>query len=218
MNPWPSRPLPSSTRARCARISRSSSRRSTASRSPSSTRRRARRSRARCSTAMTTFYETSYANVHRGVYVLAERATEGLEHARETDARLPQRADAREMIFVRNATEAINLVAYAWGLWNLGPGDLVVVTELEHHSNFVPWQYIARQDGRRVPDAAARRARRARPLRPRRDRARRQRQGRRDEPRLELARDDQRRRAARRRGRTSRARSSSATRRRPRRT
>ena len=57
----------------------------------------------------------------------------------------------REIIFVRNATEALNLVAYSWGGNNLGPGDAVVVTELEHHSNFVPWQYIAKRDGRRVP-------------------------------------------------------------------
>ncbi len=97
--------------------------------------------------AMTTFYETSYANVHRGVYVLAERATEGLEHARERVRTFLNAPDAREVIFVRNATEGINLVAYAWGLSNLGPGDLVVVTELEHHSNFVPWQFIAGKTG-----------------------------------------------------------------------
>jgi len=97
--------------------------------------------------AMTTFYETSYANVHRGVYVLAERATEALEHARERVRGFLNAPDAREVIFVRNATEGINLVAYAWGLSNLGPGDLVVVTELEHHSNFVPWQFIAGKTG-----------------------------------------------------------------------
>jgi cysteine desulfurase/selenocysteine lyase len=97
--------------------------------------------------AMNHFYETSYANVHRGVYQLAERATEGLEHARERTRAFLNAPDVREIIFVRNATEAINLVAYAWGLWNLQPGDLVVVTELEHHSNFVPWQYIAGKTG-----------------------------------------------------------------------
>jgi cysteine desulfurase / selenocysteine lyase len=97
--------------------------------------------------AMTEFYETSYANVHRGVYVLAERATEGLELAREKIRVLLNAPAAREVIFVRNATEAINLVAYAWGLNRLGPGDLVVVSELEHHSNFVPWQYIANRTG-----------------------------------------------------------------------
>src|SRR3990172_7207828 len=97
--------------------------------------------------AMRTFYETSDANVHRGVYELAERATEGLETAREEGGALLNGPAAGEVIFVRNATEALNLVAYAWGLATLGPGDLVVVTELEHHSNFVPWQYIARRTG-----------------------------------------------------------------------
>ncbi len=97
--------------------------------------------------AMNRFYETSYANVHRGVYVLAERATEGLELAREKVRALLNAPEAREIIFVRNATEGINLVAYAWGLANLGPGDLVVVSELEHHSNFVPWQYISKRTG-----------------------------------------------------------------------
>jgi cysteine desulfurase / selenocysteine lyase len=97
--------------------------------------------------AMTTFYETSYANVHRGVYVLAERATAALEGAREKVRALINAPDAREIIFVRNATEAINLVAYAWGMTNLGPGDIVIVSELEHHSNFVPWQYVAGRTG-----------------------------------------------------------------------
>src|SRR5438270_6577256 len=97
--------------------------------------------------AMREFYETSYANVHRGVYELAERATAGLEDAREKVRALLNAPSAREVIFVRNATEGINLVAYAWGLSNLGPGDLVLVSELEHHSNFVPWQYIAGRTG-----------------------------------------------------------------------
>jgi cysteine desulfurase / selenocysteine lyase len=93
------------------------------------------------------FYETSYANVHRGVYYLAEKATAGYEGARETVARFVNAPSPREVVFTRNATEGINLVAYAWGLTNLGPGDLVLVTELEHHSNFVPWQYIAKRTG-----------------------------------------------------------------------
>jgi cysteine desulfurase / selenocysteine lyase len=97
--------------------------------------------------AMTSFYETSYANVHRGVYALAERATEGFEGAREKVARFVNAPSSRELIFTRNATEGLNLVAYAWGFTNLGPGDLVVVSELEHHSNFVPWQYIAKRTG-----------------------------------------------------------------------
>jgi cysteine desulfurase/selenocysteine lyase len=96
---------------------------------------------------MTTFYETSYANVHRAVHVLGERATAGLEGAREKVRALLNAPDLREVIFVRNATEALNLVAYSWGGNNLGPGDAVVVTQLEHHSNFVPWQYIAKRNG-----------------------------------------------------------------------
>ncbi len=97
--------------------------------------------------AMTAFYETSYANVHRGVYELAERATEALELAREKARAFVNAPAAREIVFLRNATEAINLVAYAWGLGNLGPGDVVLVTELEHHSNYVPWQFIAGKTG-----------------------------------------------------------------------
>lgn len=96
---------------------------------------------------MTTFYETSYANVHRAVHVLGERATAGLEGAREKVRAFLNAPDVREVIFVRNATEALNLVAYSWGGNNLGPGDAVVVTQLEHHSNFVPWQYIAKRNG-----------------------------------------------------------------------
>jgi cysteine desulfurase/selenocysteine lyase len=93
------------------------------------------------------FYETSYANVHRGVYLLSERATEAYEGAREIARAFVNAPSARELIFTRSATESINLVAYAWGLDNLGPGDAVLVTELEHHSNFVPWQYIAKRTG-----------------------------------------------------------------------
>jgi cysteine desulfurase / selenocysteine lyase len=97
--------------------------------------------------AMTRFYETAYANVHRGVYTLAERSTEAFEGARDKVARFVNAPSTREVIFTRNATEGLNLVAYAWGLTNLGPGDVVVVTELEHHSNFVPWQYVSRRTG-----------------------------------------------------------------------
>jgi cysteine desulfurase / selenocysteine lyase len=97
--------------------------------------------------SMTHFYETSYGNVHRGVYALAERSTEAFEGARERIARFVNAPSSRELIFTRNATEALNLVAYAYGLARLGPGDVVVVTELEHHSNFVPWQYVAKRTG-----------------------------------------------------------------------
>ena len=93
------------------------------------------------------FYEHSYANVHRGVYRLAERATEGYEGAREKARAFVNASSTREIVFTRNATEALNLVAYAWGLDNLGPGDVVVITELEHHSNFVPWQFMANRTG-----------------------------------------------------------------------
>ena len=97
--------------------------------------------------AMTTFYETSYANIHRGVYDLAERSTEAYEAARETVRAFVNAGSAREIVFTRNVTAALNIVAYGWGLDNLGPGDLVLATELEHHSNFVPWQYIAGRTG-----------------------------------------------------------------------
>ncbi len=97
--------------------------------------------------AMREFYEHSYANVHRGVYRLAERATAGYEGGRRKVAAFVGAPSEREVIFTRSATEALNLVAYAWGLDNLGPGDVVLVTELEHHSSFVPWQYIADRTG-----------------------------------------------------------------------
>jgi cysteine desulfurase/selenocysteine lyase len=97
--------------------------------------------------AMRDFYEHRYANVHRGVYRLAERATEGYEGAREQVRGFVNAPSTREIVFTRSATEGINLVAYAWGIDNLGPGDVVVITELEHHSNFVPWQFVANRTG-----------------------------------------------------------------------
>lgn len=97
--------------------------------------------------AMRDFYETSYANVHRAVYELGERSTAALEGAREKVQRFLNAPAAHEIVFVRNATEALNLVAYAWGGRNLGPGDVVVVSEIDHHSNFVPWQVAARKAG-----------------------------------------------------------------------
>jgi len=93
------------------------------------------------------FYETSYANVHRAVYELGVRSDAAYDGAREKVRRLVNASATGEVVFTRNATEGLNLVAYAWGLDNLGPGDLVLVTELEHHSNFVPWQYIAGRTG-----------------------------------------------------------------------
>jgi cysteine desulfurase / selenocysteine lyase len=97
--------------------------------------------------AMTELYETSYANIHRGVYDLGERATEAYEGAREKARSFINADSTREVVFTRNVTAALNLVAYAWGVDNLGPGDVVLVTEMEHHSNFVPWQFIAKRTG-----------------------------------------------------------------------
>ena len=96
---------------------------------------------------LTEFYEHSYANVHRAVYELGERATAGYEGAREKARTFLGADSTREIIFTRNGTEALNLVAHAWGLHELGPGDVVVSTVLEHHSNFVPWQYVAKRTG-----------------------------------------------------------------------
>ncbi|MBB6254455.1 aminotransferase class V-fold PLP-dependent enzyme [Nitrospirillum iridis] len=88
------------------------------------------------------YYRTDYANVHRGVYGLSARSTARFEAARERVARFLNAADASEIVFVRGATEGINLVAQAWGLAFLKPGDQVLVSELEHHSNIVPWQML----------------------------------------------------------------------------
>jgi len=86
------------------------------------------------------------ANVHRGVYPLAQRADAAFEHARERIAALTG-AEPRTTIFTKNATEAINLVAYAWGRANVGPGDAVLITQMEHHANIVPWQVLCRERG-----------------------------------------------------------------------
>ena len=97
--------------------------------------------------AMSRFYETEYANVHRGIYKLAEEATAAFESARERVAEFVGAESARQIIFTRNATEAINLVANSWGRANLAEGDLVLLTQMEHHSNIVPWQMLASQIG-----------------------------------------------------------------------
>ena len=96
--------------------------------------------------AVNHYYQTSHANIHRGVYVLSEEATIAYEQAHERVAHFIH-ADWEEMIFTKNTTEALNLVAYAWGLQHLRDGDEVVLTQLEHHSNIVPWQQIARRTG-----------------------------------------------------------------------
>ncbi len=97
--------------------------------------------------ALVELYSHNYANVHRGVYRLAERATDAYEGARGKVAAFVNAPSEREVIFTRQATEALKLVAYACGLDYLGEGDVVLVSELEHHSNFVPWQYIAGRQG-----------------------------------------------------------------------
>ena len=167
---------------------------------------------------MREFYEHSYANVHRGVYTLAERATAGYEGAREKVRAYVNAPSSREVIFTRSATEALNLVAYAWGLENLGPGDVVVDHRARAPRELRPVAVHRQEDGRRVRAHPDRRPRRAAARRARRDRVARQREGRREQPRLEHARHDQPGREARRPGRTSRARSWSSTQRRPPRT
>jgi cysteine desulfurase/selenocysteine lyase len=92
------------------------------------------------------YWREQNANVHRGVHTLSEEATALYEGARETVAS-HLGADRREVIFVRNATEALNLVAYSWGRTNLDAGDRIVVTEMEHHSNVVPWYQVAQEKG-----------------------------------------------------------------------
>jgi cysteine desulfurase/selenocysteine lyase len=88
------------------------------------------------------YYRSDYANVHRGVYRLSARSTERYQQARSTVRRFVNAADDSEIVFVRGATEALNLVAYCWGATFLRAGDQVVISEMEHHSNIVPWQFL----------------------------------------------------------------------------
>jgi cysteine desulfurase/selenocysteine lyase len=97
--------------------------------------------------ALTQYYETSNANIHRGIHTLAEEATESFEAVRAGVARFVNAGSEQEIVFTRNTTEAINLVASAWGRRNLGPGDVILLTEMEHHSNIVPWQLVAQATG-----------------------------------------------------------------------
>ena len=100
--------------------------------------------------AMSTYYETTHANVHRGVYEISEEATARMEKARVKIARFINARQSKQVIFTRNTTESINLVAYSWGNTNIAAGDLIVLTELEHHSNLIPWQLLARRTGARL--------------------------------------------------------------------
>lgn len=97
--------------------------------------------------AMDRFQRESYANVHRGFYTIAEEATNAFEEARRQVARFVNARSTREIVFTRNATEAINLVAQSWGRANLREGDVVVLTHMEHHANVVPWQMLAAEHG-----------------------------------------------------------------------
>ena len=97
--------------------------------------------------AMDAYYRTTNANIHRGVYQLSEEATRLYEDARARIARFINAPLAREIIYTRNATEAINLVAASWGRANIGPGDTILYTAMEHHSNLVPWQMLAAERG-----------------------------------------------------------------------
>ncbi len=100
--------------------------------------------------AMNTYYREYNANVHRGIYQISERASAAYESARKKVARFINARSWREVIFTRNATESINLVAFSWGLANLKPGDTIITSEMEHHANFVPWQQLAAHTGATV--------------------------------------------------------------------
>jgi cysteine desulfurase / selenocysteine lyase len=95
--------------------------------------------------ALDAYYREYTANVHRGIYEIGEHATASYEAARAKVATFMNAPDAHEVIFTRNATEAINLVAYSWGRRNIGRGDAIVLTEMEHHANLVPWQLLAQE-------------------------------------------------------------------------
>jgi cysteine desulfurase/selenocysteine lyase len=95
-------------------------------------------------------YRHSYANIHRGIHTLAEEATAAYEEARVKVAKFIGAPSPRQVIFTKNATESINLVAQTWGRQNLKPGDIVVLTEMEHHANLVPWHILSSQVGFRL--------------------------------------------------------------------
>ncbi len=97
--------------------------------------------------AMNFYYENYHANVHRGVYTLSEEATAAMEKARHKVARFINARQSKQIIFTRNATESINLVAYSWGSVNIHAGDLIILTLMEHHSNLIPWQLLAERAG-----------------------------------------------------------------------
>ena len=93
------------------------------------------------------YYQRDNANVHRGAHTLSGRATDAYEGARDKVAGFINADSRDEIVFTRNASEAINLVAYSWGLANLNPGDEIILSVMEHHSNIVPWQIISQKTG-----------------------------------------------------------------------
>lgn len=93
------------------------------------------------------YYEQYNSNVHRGVHTLSAKATDAYEGARDKVAAFVNAASRQEIVFTRNATEAINLVAYSWGTSNLQPGDEIILSVMEHHSNLIPWQLLAQRTG-----------------------------------------------------------------------
>ena len=99
---------------------------------------------------MVEFYETENANVHRGVYDLSHKATEAYEGARQLCADFIGARSTRSIVFTRGATEAINLVRYSWGRTNVHEGDEILLTEMEHHSNLIPWQLLAQESGAKL--------------------------------------------------------------------
>ena len=118
--------------------------------------------------AMREYDETTHANVHRGVYAIAEEATRRFEAARHTVGRFIGAPDpGREVVFAKNATEGLNLVAHTWGRAHLREGDAIVLTEMEHHANIVPWHMLASRAGPHHPVDPRGRRRRPGPRRPR---------------------------------------------------
>src|SRR5882757_2119259 len=97
--------------------------------------------------ALVHYYERDNANVHRGLHALSMRATDAYEAARARVAKFINAAEPAEIIFTRGTTESINLVAASWGGANLKKGDVILLTEMEHHSNLVPWQLVAQRTG-----------------------------------------------------------------------
>ncbi len=100
--------------------------------------------------AVSEAYSNEYANVHRGLHFLSNAATDAYEKARETARQFLNAADVSEIVFTKSATEAINTVAYGWGMPNIGEGDEIILSQMEHHSNIVPWHFIRERQGAKL--------------------------------------------------------------------